>query len=422
MSDRGLVFSRGTKKAHSHNTRDRGYPLEGMKAAIKRIQLMATKHIISTHLVLAATVLTSACSTEQKVSQGSPVVVQGVNVETVRLKETPEIYEAVGTVRSATSSVLAAEISGTVREIRVKTGDRVRHGELLALLDDRSPRAQLGVAEAGIEESAQGMREVEQSLQAATADRAFAEVTYRRYQDLLAKNSVSRQEFDGAEARYKAAVAQEAALAAKKKQMAAREEQAKSQQESAQVLVSYSRVVSPIDGVVTAKSVDAGTVVMPGTPILTVEDTGHYRLEASLPEGFTAKVRVGQRVTAMTARGDFEGRVVEIVPTADAASRTFVVKVELPDDCGCRSGEYGKAGFPMGDERRLIVPRSSLVERGQLEGLFVVNAQGLVEYRLVKTGKSLGDRVEIVSGLTEGERVATSQTDRLSDGVLVEMR
>ena len=76
----------------------------------------------------------------------------------------------------------------------------------------------------------------------------------------------------------------------------------------------------------------------------------------------------------------------------------------------------------MGDERRLIVPRSSLVERGQLEGLFVVNAQGLVEYRLVKTGKSLGDRVEIVSGLTEGERVATSQTDRLSDGVLVEMR
>ena len=76
----------------------------------------------------------------------------------------------------------------------------------------------------------------------------------------------------------------------------------------------------------------------------------------------------------------------------------------------------------MGDERRLIVPRSSLVERGQLEGLFVVNAQGLAEYRLVKTGKNLGDRVEILSGLTEGERVATSQTDRLSDGVLVEMR
>ena len=111
-----------------------------MTAVIKRIQLMATKHIISAQIVLAATVLTSACSREHKVNQGSPVVVQGVNLEEVRLKETPEVYEAVGTVRSATSSVLAAQISGMVREVRVKTGDRVRHGDLLALLDDRSPR------------------------------------------------------------------------------------------------------------------------------------------------------------------------------------------------------------------------------------------------------------------------------------------
>jgi membrane fusion protein, multidrug efflux system len=383
---------------------------------------MNRKQILSGLTILAATMLVSACSSEQKVSKGSPVVVEGVRIEAVLLQETPEVYEAVGTIHSATSSVLAAQISGTVREIRVKSGDRVHQGQLLALLDDRSPRAQLGVAEAGIEESAQGMAEVEQALQAATADRAFAEVTYRRYQDLLAKNSVSRQEFDGAEARYKAAVAQEAALAAKKKQMAAREQQAKSQQESAQALFSYSRVVSPIDGVVTAKSVDAGTVVMPGTPILTVEDTAHYRLEAILPERSLPKVRVGQIVAVTTTHGDFEGRVVEIVPAADAASRTFVVKVELPDNCGCRSGEYGKAGFPIGEERRLTVPRSSLVERGQLEGLFVVNAQGVVQYRLVKTGKNLGDRLEILSGLGEGERVATSQTDRLSDGTRVETR
>ena len=362
------------------------------------------------------------CSGGEKARGPSPATLQGVSVETSQLQTTPDIYEAVGTIRSATSSVLAAQISGTVREIRVKTGDRVHPGQLLALLDDRSPRAQLGVAEAGIEESAQGMAEVEQALQAATADRAFAEVTYRRYQNLLAKNSVSRQEFDGAEARYKAAVAQEAALVAKKKQMAAREQQAKSQQESAQALFSYSRVVSPIDGLVTAKPVDAGTVVMPGTPILTVEDTAHYRLEASLPERSLAKVRVGQTVAVTTAHGDLEGRVVEIVPAADAASRTFVVKVELPGNCGCRSGEYGKAGFSVGEERRLTVPRSSLVERGQLEGLFVVNAQGVVEYRLVKTGKNLGNRLEILSGLAEGERVATSQTDRLSDGARVETR
>jgi multidrug efflux pump subunit AcrA (membrane-fusion protein) len=381
---------------------------------------MNGKRVLSGLLTLTAGLLVAACTSGQKPSGGSPSLVEGVKVETVQLQETPEVYEAVGTIRSATSSVLAAQISGTVREIRVKTGDRVQRGELLALLDDRSPRAQLGVAEAGVEESAQGMAEVEQALQAAAADRTFAEVTYRRYQDLLAKNSVSRQEFDGAEARYKAAVAQEAALAAKRKQMQARQQQAKSQQESAQALLSYSRIVSPINGLVTAKSVDAGTVVMPGMPILTVEDTVHYRLEASLPEQFLTKVQVGRTVRVTTDGGDFEGRVVEIVPAADAGSRTVVVKVELPGNCGCRSGGYGKARFPVGEQRCLTVPRSSLVEKGQLEGVFVVNAQGVVEYRLIKSGKNLGDRMEVLSGLAEGERVATSRTDRLSDGVRVE--
>jgi multidrug efflux pump subunit AcrA (membrane-fusion protein) len=383
---------------------------------------MARKQTISKVLVVVATALIAGCNSAQKMGGGSSAVVEGVKVETVQFQETPEVYEAVGTIRSSTSSVLAAQISGTVREIRVKTGDRVQQGQVLALLDDRSPRAQLGVAEAGVEESAQGMAEVEQALLAASADRAFAEATYRRYQDLLAKNSVSRQEFDGAEAHYKAAVAQEASLAAKKKQMRARQQQAKAQQESAEALFSYSRILSPISGVVTAKSVDAGTVVMPGTPILTVEDTAHYRLEAILPEQFVTKVGIGREVTVTTDRSNCEGRVVEIVPAADAASRTFVVKVELPGNCECHSGQYGKARFPVGEQRLLTVPRSSLLERGQLEGVFVVNARGVVEHRLVKTGKNLGDRLEVISGLGEGERVATSQTDRLNDGVRVETR
>ncbi len=365
-------------------------------------------------------VLLSACSTSEKARETTPRSVSGVTIETVKLQATPETYEAVGTVRSVTSSVLSAQLSGTVREITVKAGDRVKRGQLLAVLDDRSPRAQLGAAEAGVEESAQGLAEVEHALQAAAADRQLAEVTYHRYQELLNKNSVSRQEFDGAEAKYKAAVAQEAALAAKKKQMQARGREAKSQEESAQTVLSYSRLVSPIDGVVTAKSVDAGTVVMPGTPILTVEDTTRYRLEASLPEQFVAQVRLGQSVPVETGRGKLDGRVVEIVPSADPASRTFTVKIQLPNDCDCRSGEYGKAAFPVGEEKRMLVPQSAIVEKGQLEGLFVVNPEGVVQFRLVKTGKIYAPGVELLSGLSEGERVATSQVDRLADGVRVE--
>ncbi len=373
-------------------------------------------------VVLVAAGLLLSCGSGKQAEVLAGPVVGGVTVETVRLQPTPGLYEAVGTVRSATTSVLGAQISGTVREILVKEGDHVRRGQVLAVLDDRSPRAQLEAAQAGVQEAAQGMAEVEQALQAALAERQFAGATYRRYQGLLEKSSLSRQEFEGAEARYKAAVANVRAVEAKKKQLEARRAQAQAQHESAETVYSYSRLVSPIGGVVTAKSVDAGTLVMPGTPILTVEDTAHYRLEASLPERLLSKVRPGESVSVELDEGRFEGQVSEIVPAADVGSRTFLVKIDLPKECACRSGQYGRALFPVGEQKRLVVPRSALVQYGALEGLFVVNVDGRVEYRLVKAGKDFGERVEILSGLAEGDRVATSQLERLREGARVELR
>jgi len=370
--------------------------------------------------LMGTVALLSACGSKPSPQETASVTVNGVTVEAVHLQDLPDTYEAVGTVRSATVSVLGAQISGTLREIRVKPGDRVKRGEVLAWLDDRAPRSQLAAAEAGVEESQEGLAEVEQALRASAAERRLAEVTYNRYKDLLAKNSVTRQEFDGAEARYQSAVANEAANEARKRQMKARGRQAQSQHESAQTLVSYSRIVSPIDGLVTAKSVDAGTLVMPGAPILTVEDAAHYRLEASVPEALLAKIHLAQEVQVGTNRGRFAGRVVEIVPSSDPLSRTCVVKLALPPACSCRSGEYGKALFPIGGRGALTVPRLAVVERGQLEGVYVVKSQRIVDYRLVKTGKDFGDRVEILSGLSDGEQVATSKLDQLADGVRVE--
>lgn len=364
----------------------------------------------------------TACSKDEKAQSASGETIRGVQLETVRLQAAPDLYEATGTVRSATSSVISAQIGGTVLEVRVKPGDRVARGQVLALLDDRTPRAQLSVAQAGVEEAAQGLAEIEQALQAAAAERQFVEATYKRYQGLLEKNSVSRQEFEGAESRYKAALASERALQAKKRQIEARGQQAHSQQESAQTYFSYSRVVSPIDGVVTAKSVDAGTVVMPGTPLITVEDPSRLRLEASVSERLISKMKLGMSVSVETGGGKVDGQVAEIVPAADAATRTFLVKVGLPRDCGCRSGEYGTASFPIGEEKRLSVPRLAVVERGQLDGVFVANPQGVLEFRLVKTGKELGARVEILSGLGEGDRVAISQISQLREGARVEER
>ena len=381
---------------------------------------MHRKRIRSLLLIATAAGFLAACGSKGRHPAEPGPLVTGVQTETVHLESVPQAYQAAGTIHSANTAILAAQLGGTVREIRVNAGDRVKRGQLLAVLDDRSAQAQMQGAEAGVNEAVQGEAEVEQGLKAATADRQFAEATFNRYKALLAKNSLSRQEFDGAEARYQAALANERSMEAKKQQVLARQQQARSQQDSARTYLSFSRIDSPLDGVVTAKSVDAGTVVMPGTPVLTVEETARYRLEASLPEEYLPSAKTGASVSISTEHGQFEGRVAEVVPAADVTSHTFMVKIDLPHDCNCRSGEYGQASFPIGETKRLAVSSSAVLDHGELQGIFVVGADGNVEYRLVKTGITFGNRVEILSGLAAGEKVAISQIDRLRDGARAE--
>jgi len=381
---------------------------------------MYGKRICSLLLLAAAADIFTACSSAEKRSAQPGPLITGVQTETVHLESAPQLYQAVGAIRSASTAILVAQVGGTVTEVRVQPGDHVKRGQLLAVLDDRSAQAQVQGAEAGVNEAVQGEAEVDQALKAATADRQFAEATFNRYKELLAKNSLSRQEFEGADAHCQSALANERAVAAKKQQILARQQQARSQQDSARTYLSYSRIVSPIDGIVAAKSVDVGTVVMPGTPLLTVEDTVRYRLEASLPEEYLGHVQAGASVSVSTGQFQFEGRVAEVVPAADVASHTFLVKIDLPHDCHCRSGEYGQASFPIGDVKGLAVPCAAVVDHGELQGIFVVGTDGNVEFRLVKTGKTFGNRVEILSGLAAGEKIAISQIDRLRDSARVE--
>ena len=341
---------------------------------------MYGKRICSLLLLAVATDFFTACSsTEKRPTQPGPLIT-GVRTETVHLESAPQVYQAVGAIHSASTAILAAQVGGTVTEVRVQPGDHVKRGQSLAVLDDRSAQAQMKGAEAGVNEAIQGEAEVDQALKAATADRQFAEATFNRYKELLAKNSLSRQEFDGAEARFQAALANERAMEAKKRQVLARQQQARSQQDTARTYLSFSRIVSPIDGIVTAKSADLGTVVMPGTPVLAVEDTARYRLEASLPEEYLAHETISASVSVSTEQGQFEGRLAEVVPAADVTSHTFLVKIDLPHDCHCRSGEYGQAGFPIGEAKGLAVPSSAVVDHGELQGIFVVGADGNVEF------------------------------------------
>jgi len=185
---------------------------------------------------------------------------------------------------------------------------------------------------------------------------------------------------------------------------------------------SYATVTAPFSGVVVQRLVDPGDMAAPGAPLLTIESDARLRLESTVPESQMRFVRLGTTVKVIIdSLGDrsFAGRVAEIVPSADTTSRTFIVKVDLPRVPGLRSGLFGRAQYSTGARKAILAPRRAIRQHYDLPSVFVVDDQGTAHLRLVTLGKTCQDRVEILSGLTPGERIITEGIDHIADGVQV---
>ncbi len=154
-------------------------------------------------------------------------------------------------------------------------------------------------------------------------------------------------------------------------------------------------------------------------PIFPVEDTHRYRLEVAVNESDVRYARTGEDVPIdVEALGDtgLKGKVVQIVPAADAGSRTFLVKIELPADPRLRSGLFGRAQFSRGKQQVLLIPRSAVVERGQLQGVFVLDQKRVATLRYVTLGKLSGSEIEVLSGLQLGEHFVANPGERDLNG------
>lgn len=361
-------------------------------------------------LVWAGSLLAMAgCGTKgnEKGAGVPPPVVRGVAVETVKSSTVPELLEAVGTVRARNAALLAARVPGTVTALYAREGDRVAKGKLLLTLEAAESTAAAAGARAAVEEAERGVEE-------ARARKTLAEATYERYRKLFAEQAVTRQEFEGRQTEREVAV-QGLARAE------ARLVQAREGARAAGTLAGYTRVVAPLSGIVTGKAAELGMTVFPGTPLLTVEEEGNYRLEAAAPETLAGKVRPGDRVGVAVegVAAPLDGRVAEVVPLVDPASRTFTVKLDIAAT-GLRSGMYGRASFPFGSRTGLLVPKGALVERGALTSVWVVGKDNVARMRLVKSGRSVGEKVELLSGLSDGERVVVGGVEKVVDGCKIE--
>jgi membrane fusion protein, multidrug efflux system len=394
-------------------------------------------------LILAALLAIAALAAGCQKQVEHPAAASGAPVAVATEIATPapvaESYEAVGTVSSKTSAVLSSRAMGRVLAVHVREGDRVRAGQLLVEIDARDAAAQASKAAAGRAEAEHTREEVdraiaaaEQSLAAAQAQARLAKVTFERFAQLFERRAVSRQEYDEAEARSAVAAAQVesakssvAAMRARRGAVQARIVQAGADVESASVAVSYLRLTAPFAGIVTRRLVEVGTMASPGTPLLTLEDERVYRLEAGVEEAFAGRVTLGAVVpVTISALGELrlEGRVGEIMPAADPASRSVMVKIDLPATSGLRSGMYGRAEFARGERTALTVPKAALIERGQLVSVFVVDDLGEARLRVVTLGKEREGRVEVLSGVSEGDRVVVDGAGGLADGRWVTAR
>jgi len=342
-------------------------------------------------LMVAAVAGLSSCSTET-VKTRSPETIRHIPVLSVQQADIPDLLEATGTVSALQTSDLASQMMGSIVEIRAREGDRVRRGEVLAVIDDSEARAALDRA------TAAGVA-AQQQLVAVNSDLVLAESTLKRYQSLYDRKSLSPQEFDEVNARQQATLA--------RRDMAqAGQAQAQAELNQAKTSLGYTRIRAPFDGVVTEKKADSGTLASPGMPIFTVEDVRRYRLDVAVNESDLRYVHTGERVSVVIEALDnpeMKGKVVQIIPAVDPASRAFQVKIELPMDTRLRSGQFGRAQFSRGARRTLLIPQSAVIERGQLQGVFVLDQNKVASLRYVTLGKPFGSEIEVLTGLEGGE-------------------
>jgi RND family efflux transporter MFP subunit len=348
-------------------------------------------------LMMSLALLAAAgCQSSHKAESaaGAPVSVRAVAVVAAPVSD---IIEAAGSLHGASEAVLAAKVMGTVIEIRKTAGQSVRRGEILVVLDDREVAGNIGQAEG--------------ALAQAKAAAALAASNLQRFEQLKERGAASQLELD--QARF----AHETALGAVRQGEAA--------VATASSYRNYARIPAPFDGQVVDRMVEVGDLAAPGRPLMRVEDASRLTLHVSLSETQAHAAQPGGQVEVSIpslAGRTWTGTVVEVVPAVDTATRTQLVKIDLPQDAELRSGLFARARFTVGQRQAFSVPRASLVRRGGMTGVFVADA-GHAAFRMIELADSqAGESLEVLSGLRAGDRVIVLPPATLTEGAVLEVQ
>jgi len=301
--------------------------------------------------------------------------VQKVTVAEVQLSPVTNQIEVLGTVASKFKAEISTKVSGTISSMPVVLGSEVRRGDMLLEISAGEIDARLRRAQAQVQQARRNLD---------------------REKKLLAKNAATPETVKSLEETLTIAEAS---------------------YDEAQTMQGYTRITAPFDGRVTRKMANRGDLATPGKPLLDIEDEKQLQVLAEIPEAMIIQVKQGDKlpVRLPSANLTIMGTVAEVAPTANPATRSGPIKLDIEAHPDLRPGQFARVVLSRKNTDTLTVPGKALVMHGQMEQMFVIDGN-VARLRLVRTGSRLDDAIEVLSGLARGERVVIQGQSQLQDG------
>ena len=293
-----------------------------------------------------------------------------------------------GTVTAHQQVQLSSRLSGYIRAMSVRDGQAVKAGQLLFEVDPTDVLGQVQQAQAGLAEAESALTD--------------ARSNYDRFKALYAQQAIPEKQWDQVKSAY--AMAQARAAAARGGISTARSQ------------LRYARVTAPFSGIITRKFMQNGDLASPGQPILGLANTSRLEVQCSVSGALYRSLQIGQKVAVISDGKSVSATVLDMVGAADAMTHGHMVKLSLPAASALQAGDYVSVEVPVTQRRALMVPAAALLDRAGIPGVFVVDAQGIAHYRMVRPGQRTPEGVEILSGLSAGETVVAGNLTAVNNG------
>lgn len=383
--------------------------------------------------ILASTVLLVSCSSDAAKSGPGAAAAPTVAAARVRRGDLARALAVTAEFRPYQEIDVHAKVAGYVKRIYVDVGDRVKAGQLIAILEIPELQDEVQTAEASVSKSQEEIRRAQADLERAKSAHEVAHVAYSRLADVSKTRPglVAQQEIDDALGRDRVAEAQ---VATARASLSAAEQQlrvAQADREKVRTLFAYAQIKAPFTGVVTKRYADTGSMIQTGIssqtqsmPLVTLAQENLLRLVIPVPESAISKIRLGSpvEVSVSTLGKKFQGRVARFADQLDMATRTMHTEVDVPNPTGeLVPGMYASASLVLNDERNaLSVPVQALTRTEDRASVLLINKQNKLEERSVQIGIETPDQVEILSGLNEGDFVVVGNQSQLQPGMAVQ--